>query len=100
MDDRVSMLIEGAIETASDSLWSPRYQMKVFGLRADEGAQQEMMLEKLDRLDEKSAELRRLILGPVPESDTVSRLAAADAEIAADQAFDKARKARVDPLWQ
>lgn len=100
MDDRVSMLIEGALMTARDSLWAPCYQMETFGLRADEGVQKEMMLEKLDRLDEKSATLRRLILGPVPESDTVSRLAAADAEIAADQAFDKARRARVDPLWQ
>ena len=97
MDDNVSMLIEGMIVNAKDALWSPYYQLTHFDLEASEGVQRDMMLEKLDALDKRSAELRELISTPrwmhynpaTPDNDTVSRLAAADAEIAADQDFDK-----------
>lgn len=94
MDNNVWMLISGSIKTATDSLWNPCYQMTTYDLKVDEGIEREVLLDNLDDLEKKTAELRSLICPHVPDgdSDTVSRLATADAEIAADQAFDRARK--------
>ena len=62
MTSNEAMLIEGAITTSREALWSPIYQLGRLGLKVDEGVQRTMLLEQLDSLDGRIAELRGLVV--------------------------------------